>query len=63
MRYKRWLIWLLCILFLFSLLACEVSGQVIITVVVPTHAPPGLPLPTHDPPPGPSPSTPLPPDP
>jgi hypothetical protein len=41
MKHKRLLLLLLCALFLFSLLACEVSGSVVITVVAPTQAPPG----------------------
>ena len=56
MRLRRLIIWLLCALFLFSLLACAVSGHVDITVVVPDYDPPGppphphVPLP-HEPPP------------
>jgi hypothetical protein len=57
MKHKRLLLLLLCALFLFSLLACEVSGSVVITVVAPTQAPPGPP-PPDPPPPGPPPPDP-----
>jgi len=40
MKHKRLLLLALCAFFLFSLLACEISGNVVITVVVPTHVPP-----------------------
>jgi hypothetical protein len=58
MKHRRLIIWLLCALFLFSILACAVSGHVDITVVVPDYDPPGPPPhphphepPLHEPPP------------
>jgi hypothetical protein len=61
MRHRHLLIWLLCAIFLFSLLACAVSGHVDITVVVPDYDPPGQPPHPHEPPPHePPPAEPLP---
>jgi hypothetical protein len=62
MRHKRLLIVLLCLLFLFSLLACEISGRVIITVVPPPYEPPHPP-PNPSQPPPPHPTRPAPPHP
>jgi len=50
MEHRRLFLFLLCALVLFSLLACEISGNVVITVV-PPHAPPGHPPPPGIPPP------------
>ena len=54
MRHRYWLILLLCALFLFSMLACEVSGRVVLPDVAPPHAPPGAHPPQPNPP-GPNP--------
>ena len=52
MRHKRLLLWLLCALFFFSLLACGISGSFSVTIEPPDRHPPGPPPGNPPEPPG-----------